>query len=63
VNESLDFIPLPLLCCVAEVDLGKSPTGLDRPTALAWLCGLKSFENYDLVKKGFFFWSAMGLAP
>ena len=69
MNESLYFIPLllpqsgPLLCigvcCVAEVDLGKSPTGLDRPTAEMPLLGsalrgsslLKSF--YEALVKAF----------
>lgn len=41
--------------------MGKSPTGLDRPTALAWLFGLKCFKFKTEVL--FFFLVCDGSGP
>lgn len=75
LSSSPSLVPFFVSVFVAELRskgaLGKSPTGLDRPTAEKPLLGsalrgsslLKSFSEATFLSKGFCLWSAMGLAP
>lgn len=74
LSSSPSLVPFFVSVLVAELRskgaLGKSPTGLDRPTAEMPLLGsalrgsslLKSFSEATFLSKGFCLWSAMGLA-